>query len=95
MSALKELVLKKDKFVSREVGEELILVPLKNSVANMDEMFTLNEVGNFIWQNIDNDASIEVLSNKIAEEFEIDLSTAKKDLEEFIDQLTSFFKDFE
>jgi hypothetical protein len=36
------------RFVSREVGNELILVPLTNNVAQMNSMFTLNETGKFM-----------------------------------------------
>ena len=49
---LKTIYLKKTDFVVREIGNELILVPLVGNVAKMNEMFTMNETGKFIWESI-------------------------------------------
>ena len=40
----------KSKFVTREVGNELIVVPLSANVAQMNELFTLNETAKVIWK---------------------------------------------
>lgn len=86
---IQNLNFKKDQFAARKVGEELVLVPLKNNIAQMTEMFTLNPVAAFIWENI-NDQTTEVdLVRKIVEEFDIDIQTAKEDLMQFVSEINS------
>ena len=81
----------KTKFVAREVGNELILVPLSGNVAQMNELFTMNETAKFIWENINEDSSIEDIENAMTDTFDIDKETAKKDILVFLTQLKSFF----
>ena len=81
------IISSKSFFATKKVGDDLVLVPIKNSVAEMDEMFTLNDVGRFIWENLVPGATIQVLSNAIVNEFDIDSKTAENDLNEFLTQL--------
>jgi len=81
-----ELYNKKSQFVIRNVGNEKILVPIKNNIANMTEIFTLNEVGSFIWDLIDGGNSEDEIAIAITNEFDIDEVTAKNDLKEFVDK---------
>lgn len=84
---LKTIYLKKTDFVVREIGNELILVPLVGNVAKMNEMFTMNETGKFIWESINESSTIEDLQNAIIAEFSIDPETARKDIELFLNQV--------
>lgn len=84
---IKALNSRKTSFASRNVGGELVLVPLKNNIAEMNKLFTLNEVGAFIWDNIDDKKTIEDIVDLVMKEFEIDPETAQKDTLEFLEQL--------
>jgi len=79
----------KSKFVTREVGNELILVPLSDNVAQMNELFTLNETAKFIWENITENSSIEDIKASLTENFVIDSATAEKDIHVFLSQMES------
>lgn len=79
----------KSKFVAREVGNELILVPLTGNVAQMNELFTMNETGKFIWENSNEETSLEDIVNLMTDEFAINAATACKDIETFLKQLES------
>ena len=79
----------KTKFVAREVGNEMILVPLTGNVAQMSELFTLNETARFIWQNITENTTIADIEYLMTNEFDIDTETAKEDIEKFMKQLES------
>lgn len=87
---IKSIAEKKENFATRLVGEELILVPLKDNVADMNEMFTLNDVGRFIWENLNEHNSTSDIQKAIAAEFDIDEETAEKDLNEFLNQLSMY-----
>ena len=84
---LQKLYSLKSKFVVRAVGNELILVPLTGNVAQMNELFTMNETGKFIWENLGEKTTIENLENLVTEAFDVDDDTAKKDIENFIKKL--------
>lgn len=77
----------KSKFVTREVGNELIIVPLSANVAHMNELFTLNETAKFIWENLDKSNSIEGLISLVTDTFDINEETATKDVETFLGKL--------
>jgi hypothetical protein len=87
-----ELASLKPQFVSREVGNELILVPLTGNIAQMNEMFSLNETGKTIWENMDQVESLEQLKQIVLDNFEIDNETAENDIEKFLVQLERILK---
>jgi len=84
---LQKIYKMKSKFVVRGVGNELILVPLTGNVAQMNELFTMNETGRFIWENISEKTTVEDIENLMTEAFSIDRDTAKIDIENFIKKL--------
>lgn len=82
----------KSKFVARQVADELVIVPLSGNVAQMNELFTLNETGKFIWENATEDSSTDALVKKMTEAFEIDEKTASNDVEAFLQQMNILTK---
>lgn len=79
----------KNKFVARQVGNEMILVPLTGNVAQMNELFTLNETARFIWENTKENTTIDEIEKLMTEEFDIDPITAMDDIELFLKRLES------
>ncbi len=77
----------KSKFVTREVGNELIIVPLSGNVAQMNELFTLNETGKFIWECLDEKNTFDDIVALLTEEFDIDENTARTDVELFLKKI--------
>lgn len=84
----------KSQFVAQVVGHELMLVPLTAHVKHMNEMFTLNETGRFIWEHLEEN-SIDSLAKSIATHFDIDVETAKSDLEDFLSHLIKIIPNIE
>ena len=85
---LKSLQNIKKSFVTREVGNELVLVPLTGNVAQMNELFTMNETGRFIWENINDDTTIEELAEKMVEAFEVSPEIARSDISGFLEKMS-------
>ena len=79
----------KIKFVARQVGAEMILVPLSGNVAQMNELFTLNETARFIWQNTGENTTLADIESLMTTEFDIDAETAKEDIGKFMALLES------
>ncbi|TRX63005.1 PqqD family protein [Carboxylicivirga sp. M1479] len=82
----KQLYKKQIGFVEKNIGEEMVIVPLVGSVAQMEKVFSLNELGSFIYKNLSNEQSAEALVSLIINEFDIDDKTAMMDLEQFLEK---------
>ncbi len=82
----------KSKFVARKVGNELIIVPLTDNVAQMSELFTLNETAKFLWENISEHASNEDIEKLLTDEFEVDAETTRRDVAAFLSNMDILLK---
>ena len=76
--------------VTRKTGNEYVLVPLANNIADMNSVYTLNETGAFIWEQIDGKRTIRDLIDLLNQEFETDIETASKDVIDFIENMKEF-----
>ena len=74
-------------FVSREVAGELVLVPVTRQAADLESVFTLNEVGTLIWQALDEPVTEEQIARIVAEQYEVAEEQALADVQEFLAQL--------
>lgn len=78
---------KNENVVTRVVAGEAILVPISGNIANMQHIFSLNEVGECIWENIDGERDLSQVADLIVKEFEIEVDVAQKDCLEFVQSL--------
>jgi len=76
-----------DRVVSRKIVDELILVPIRQSVAEMETLYTLNEVGARVYELIDGKRPVREIVEAIVTDFEVAFETAESDVREFITQL--------
>ena len=89
---MKQICDKKESYVCRNTGDELLLIPLKDNVADFNQYLTLNEVGAFIWENIEIVDDESSLVAKICAEFEADETEVLTDLQAFLEKLRSFLE---
>jgi hypothetical protein len=80
---------KSDNIVCREIGDEVILVPIRQNSGDLDNIFTLNDVAASIWHYIDGKNSISDIKGLIATEYEVAVEEAEKDIIDLITQLES------
>jgi hypothetical protein len=78
---------KSDRVVSRKIVDELILVPIRTSVADMESLYTLNDVGAKVYELIDGQRTVAQICKGIVEEFEVTEEEAQKDVSVFAEQL--------
>ena len=76
--------------VTRKTGNEYVLVPLSDNIADMDSVYTLNETGAFIWELIDGKKSVENLIEALINEYDTDSITATTDIFSFIKDLHNY-----
>lgn len=77
----------KKEFMLREIVGETILIPMGDSNNHFNGIITINELGKFIWENLESSKDEEDLLHKILEEYEVEEKEAKVDLDEFLDKL--------
>lgn len=70
--------------VARKVAGEMILVPITGDIANMQHIYSLDPVAEFIWSKLDGKRAIEEIVTLIADEFDVERSQAKEDCVDFI-----------
>jgi methyltransferase-like protein len=66
----------------RMIDDEVIVVNLEKS-----NFHTFNAVGAFIWDRLDGKKSVKMIITDVADEFDVDITTAEKDTIEFINSM--------
>ena len=73
--------------VYRRIADEYILVPIRQQVADLNCIYTLNEIGALIWELIDGKSNIKQILKNITASYDVEEEAAKDDLISFISQL--------
>ena len=73
--------------VARRVAGEYLLVPVRSGAAEMDYLFTANEIGSEIFGLLDGARDGCAIARHLSEEFEVDEETARRDVLEFLQDL--------
>jgi hypothetical protein len=76
-----------ENIVTRKIAEETILVPISGNLANMQRIFSVNEVGASVWALMDGRRSVKDIKQALMEEFDVREEQLDADLFEFIEQL--------
>jgi hypothetical protein len=74
--------------VSRVVADEAIVVPIRRGAADMDSIYTFNEVGTTLWAMIEANRSAEELSAYLQSEYGLSAEKAAADTEKFLADLS-------
>jgi hypothetical protein len=73
--------------VSRKIAGELFLVPVAGELADMQRIFALTPVAEFIWERLDGRKSIGDIRNEILDSFEAEKGEIDIDIEAFAGEL--------
>jgi methyltransferase-like protein len=76
--------------VTKRTGNEYVLVPVTNNIADMDSVYTLNETGAFIWEQIDGKKNLKEIIEALISEYDISGEEAKSDVLEFMENLANY-----
>jgi hypothetical protein len=77
----------KEDYLLRNVAGSHIVVPVGEGSLDFSGVITLNEVGAFLWEKLQSDTTEEELLSALLGEYDVDESTAKADISEFISKL--------
>ncbi len=73
--------------VARQIAGEMILVPIRQSMGDLDSIYLLNETALFAWQMFDGNHTLADIRSRVATEFDVDEAQAGQDLLELVDQM--------
>lgn len=90
MAGLKSILSQSTSIVTRKTGNEYVLVPITNNIADMNSVYTLNETGAFIWEHIDGKRTVEEIITELMNEYEIDKQNAESDVFIFIGNMSKY-----
>jgi hypothetical protein len=89
MGFLDKVYKKSDAIVFRKIGDECILVPVRQGVGDLESIYTLNETAARIWELLDGTAKGVEIRDKIIGEFDVTREEAEKDLAHHLKELAS------
>jgi hypothetical protein len=75
--------------VLRRVVDELVLIPVRQDVLDMDCVHTLNPVGALIWEKLDGHTTLADLQASIVERYGSGPQAAAADLRAFLQEAES------
>jgi hypothetical protein len=90
MTGLKSILSQSASIVTRKTGNEYVLVPITNNIADMNSVYTLNETGAFIWEQIDGKRSIGEIITAVTAEYDIDFRNAETDVFSFVENMSKY-----
>jgi Coenzyme PQQ synthesis protein D (PqqD) len=70
--------------VARRVAGEYLLVPVRNGAAQMDYIFTANEVGSAIFLLLDGARDGRDIARQVSRDFAVDEDRARRDVVDFL-----------
>ena len=73
--------------VSRQIEGELVIVPIRSGVGELNSLYTLNPVGSALWDFMTEGHTIAEMVNRICDEFEVSSSRAESDIQDFLDAM--------
>ena len=93
MAHLDKIFRKTDNTVTKEVGDECIIVPMADNVADMESVFTLNDTGAFFWALIDGERTVNQIVEVVLEEYDVDRETVIRDFSAFLAEMSDWIEE--
>jgi hypothetical protein len=90
MIDLNSVVSQSPSIVTRKTGNEYVLVPVANNIADMNSVFTLNETVAFLWEMIDGKKTVKDLIDAMISEYDVNEETATEDVLSFIEEMSKY-----
>lgn len=76
-------------FVFRRISDEVILLPIRRNLGDLESIYSLNDVGARIWELLDGRRSLADIRDALLGEFDASPDAVEVDLLEFIGTLQS------
>ena len=74
-------------FLLKELDGQYLMIPVGKIDADFNELITVNEIGVFLWEELQEERTEEELVQRILEEYEVEEDVAREDVRDFIELL--------
>jgi len=74
-------------FVFRRIADEVVLLPVRRNMGDLESIYTLNDVGARVWELIDGHRTLADLRDAVVAEFDVTPERAEADVEVFLARL--------
>ena len=71
-------------FVLRSVGDEGVVVPVRNRVGDLDSVYVMSPVAVRIWSLIDGRNDVDAIVARVHEEYDVEPAMAARDVNELM-----------
>ncbi|MBN2346833.1 MAG: PqqD family protein [Candidatus Aminicenantes bacterium] len=78
---------RKESVAARRIAGESFLIPVCGRPADMENVFVLNPVAEFIWERLDGERTLAEIIAEVRESFEVTAGRARADAVEFLGRL--------
>lgn len=77
-------------FIIREIAGEVIVVPTSEAAGRLSGMITLNGCGRFLFELLQEEQTLDSLTDALLEEYDIDRVKASADVQKFVASLEQY-----
>ena len=77
-------------FIIREIAGEVIVVPTSEAAGRLSGMITLNGCGRFLFTLLQEEQTLDSLTDALLEEYDIDREKARADVQKFVASLEQY-----
>lgn len=74
-------------FILREIAGEYVIIPVGKTALDFNGLISVNEVGASLWNMLQEDVTMDDLVQGILDEYDVEESVAREDIQEFLDNL--------
>jgi hypothetical protein len=74
-------------FIFRRIADELILVPIRQQVGDLQSIYTLTPVAAAIWEWLDGATTVGAIVRRLVEDYDVTVGQAEVDVQEFLHAL--------
>jgi hypothetical protein len=78
---------RKQDLLTRRIAGESIVVPIRGKLADLQRVFALDPVGEFVWERLGGRRTVAELAAAVAVEFDVEPAEAEGDIREFVASL--------
>ena len=71
-------------FVLRKVADTYVVLPIGQATLDLNGMLTLNETGVVLWEQLRQETTSDALVELLARKYDVPLTIAKTDVDEFL-----------
>ena len=86
---LEQTFVRSQSMVSRVVGGETLIVPVRGKVGDLASIYSFNGTGSLIWKLLETPRTISELAATVAQEYDVAVEQAAADVKQFVDEMLS------